>query len=40
MKVHPGTNLDEEDDAFPAPSSAVVEIEQNIYTKRNVLKKR
>ncbi|CBY42669.1 unnamed protein product, partial [Oikopleura dioica] len=40
MKVHPGTNLDEEDDAFPAPSSAptVVEIEQNIYTKRKVLK--
>ena len=40
MKVHPGTNLDEEDDAFPAPSSAptVVEIEQNIYTKRNILK--
>ncbi|CBY13206.1 unnamed protein product [Oikopleura dioica] len=40
MKVHPGTNLDEEDDAFPAPSSAptVVEIEQNFYTKRKVLK--
>ena len=40
MKVHPGTNLDEENDAFPAPSSAptVVEIEQNIYTKRKVLK--